>query len=431
MSIPKQFKKYVNGAQRKRLNEKRSFVEVYNNYPIIKSEIHFNEKEITIRFHIPVKSDDLTYDTHRNWNHQIIYQECVSLEEAHRYIDYLPTLIKKTALRKKVIRHNKLVAPYLKKLRMFEYSLENLANTSRKDIMCSHIGTDMKVTHESVHKKGRNTFLLSSNQQKTIINTIFKQHDATVEDIDFTIKNLGTFIKDIKNNKDLLDSYDLRKIPTFINLKKQIIAFLKSRRDSTVEKFKCLNEIKEKYSRDLTIPKGFKIVPTANMSDSDNGTIISDDARTMEISFNDSINGFDMSFGGEVTYRVEGKSGNYSLGHRGIDQAFNYCDNQPITLAEVIHEQEARVIEKRKNISRATSVTLIGQTWHVVPENIEKIKKELKAGKTHCFIPSGMGIGVTIAASPKKLSGYDVRYCGADVQQIFGVPVYGSTFEYD
>jgi hypothetical protein len=430
MSIPKQFKKYVNGAQRKRLHEKRSFVKVYNKYPIIKSEITYSTDERETRFHIPVKSDDLTYNTHNNRNYSITYQECASIEECHCYIDYLPSLIKKTALRKKASRSCNRIPPYLKKLRMFDYSLEQLASTSRVDIMCSHYGSNMKVTHESVSKKGRTTFLLSSDQQMRIIKTIFNINNATVEDIDFTINNLGTFNKDIRNNKDLISEYDHRHIHIFINLKKDIISFLKNIRNSAIEKFACLNEIKEKYRRDLTIPKGFKIVKTSKIGEGGR-TIISDDKETMEIAFNDSIDDFDMSFFGEVTYKVEGKTGHYSLGHRGIDQAFTYSDNQPITLAEVIHEQEARVLEKRRNIMRSISVTLLGHTWHVIPENIEAIKKELKAGKTHSFIPSGMGIGVTIADNTKKLSGYDIKYCGDEIKEIFGLPVYATTFEYD
>lgn len=102
--------------------------------------------------------------------------------------------------------------------------------------------------------------------------------------------------------------------------------------------------------------------------------------------------GTSVTFSGHTTYRVtkeDGKHAWYSRSRRGLDDSFYGGDlSDPV---EIVAKQLAWIEE-----SRARTLGLVaipGTRWSVTPAELVEIRAKLADGRSHSFVPAGMGTG--------------------------------------
>lgn len=118
-----------------------------------------------------------------------------------------------------------------------------------------------------------------------------------------------------------------------------------------------------------------------------------------------------------------------TFSRRGIDDSFNFdhfhqgkgeLDINSL-VAEQIKKSQARIADY------ADRITIPGLQggFTIDPKNVPEITAKLQAGKTHDFMPGGMGTGYTISTKPlhPKTGGFDPSPQGPkELANFFGVP---------
>jgi len=437
------YRKYLNHASRKR-HEKRTLVEIYKRHPIIKSdkETALKGTDRYITYQIPVQSRHFTYSITWNKAHTICYQSCGSIEQARKYIDYLPEIIRKSRLRRKIGKHIQTIIDMVKKqikghgnYKHLEFGLIQMAEYPRENEYCHNYDANQKFIGKTIHKYGK-TFNLSMSEQKNIIKALFDTEEMTSEELREAYENLSLFVEDITDNRETIDWAFKDYIDPFLKDIPLYSKFLVEAEEHIIE----IEDLREKHGIDsrenVTIPQGYKLMDVGyycwpGYSCDEDTLAIQTDDETIEILIflGNGMGGYS----GEVQYKIDKETSRYySIGRRGIDSAFNGSENYPETIKELIVRQGNEARKRQERIKRSVDVHLGSRSWKVTPENIEEIKKLLRDGKSRTFLPSGMGIGVIIASSrenlPYNLSKYNA---GESAEKLFGMPVYAQDFEYD
>ncbi len=448
--MPNKYRKYLNHARRKN-DEKRTLVEVYKRRPIIKSDKASGMKDNSryITFQIPVQSHRYTYNSGRIGNkaRTISYQSCDSPEEARHYIDNYTEIRRKVILRNKIRRLCKKIQNIHKKIddtrykgldSLVSFGFKKMTEHPRENTYCHHHNCEGKFTHKTIDRHGRK-FSHSIEEHKIIMKCFDCPSDLSAEDIKFVINNLKEFNQDVEANLDIVlddtwtEFYETYKTAAF---QKKLRTSLKEIIELTLQKDVFFEEYGCDTRENIKIPEGYKMMKVGYYCwpgwtcDEDILAVQSKD-ETIEIII--WLGNGTGGYTGEVQYKEKKENGSYySIGSRGINSAFSMDGNNPITIEELIVKQGDKARKRQERIRRSVDVVIGGRSWKVTPENVEEMKKLLKAGKSRTFLPSGMGIGVIIANStnnlPYNLSKYNA---GESIEKLLGMPVYAQDFEYD
>lgn len=183
---------------------------------------------------------------------------------------------------------------------------------------------------------------------------------------------------------------------------------------------------------DIKLPEGFSFKDKGTITyDSIDGTmVIASDDGNIEIQLGltkPSDTDYNKYYG-EVYYKVPGKDGHYSLGQRGFDSGISGSWSSDENVNDLIREKINKVKEKQNKISRSVDVPVAGGVWNVVPERIEEMKNQLKAGKSITFAPHGMGTGYHVSTKPARYS----QKASKDTEEVFGIsPLYVESYDHD
>lgn len=435
----KQYAKYLVKDSRPDLNEKRSLADVSGDRPIIKSEYNHPNFGKTTKYEVPTSNrysgPEISHVSRGAGEQDFITFS--SIEDAKDYIKKAPKLEEKADLRDEIKKvSDDTDKSYLKVFDNFgdwtsplnsARVAEKFQKYPREDQMGVSIDTNGKRT-EYVAQKGRK-FNLSPEEHKNIAKAIGNPTSLSSDELENAVKNYDSFVKDVKSNKDIFQSYDQKYVDSFLKHADHIKEAIKK----TIPKVKLFNKLMdqhgyEKSKEDIKLPEGFKFKDKPQLGKQwGDSIIVGDDNDTMEMIFDLGKPGQNVRITGEVYYKVPEQKGVYSLGRRGIDIGMMNDWNDDRSTADIIKDYADKVKAKQDKIGRSVDVKIGGGTWKVTPENVEKIKKDLQQGKSQTFAPHGMGTGYILSMKPSQYSKRDTV-----AEKTFGVsPLYIQSYDHD
>lgn len=432
----KQFAKHLVSSKPKTANATRVIEEVYKGKPIIKSEFDWPSGDFRAvldksnrpkYFEVPVSNRQVISSVNTNWRDDEadkVISQCAmfkSIEAAKEFIDNQPEFERKADIRNEIDDISKKIK------KNFDSSLheeagaiaaywvspisDRLARAPREDLMGAEYGPDGKLRRKYVAEKGR-SYKLTPEQQKLISSVIQNPQTKSAAQLTEARDNLDKFVDDLR---DVLAqpttgtyAYDMgteanRFIASVDRYKKAI--------NTVIPYAKLIDKLTEMHGTetkdDIKLPEGYSFADTSSLGANYGDIIIRSDDGNTELTFSmNKPNESDWSkYEGEVSYKVPGKGGIYTLGHTGVDSGIFTSWIDPLTdVNKMIAERIAEVEKHRSRILGSVSVPVGGGSWHVNPQRLEQMKSELAAGKTITFSPHGFGTGYHLSAKPSRYS---------------------------
>jgi len=420
-------------------NGQRELVDTSDDRPIIKSTYNspnYTDKREITHFLVPITSRFAV----KNWARGIgglEYAQFDTLEKAKAGMSQLPEQETKAKLRNEIEELTKKInktsetiikegygendPPSGSTVRMIARSI---LEAPREDVYSTNYNSQGKVIGKSLYRKGRE-FLLTPEQQKQVVKVISNPSSASAEDIVVAKEHFDYFVDDLESNKDLQSEYDKKYLNRFLQHKDKYKKAIDKIEPIVILRQKLSDQHGHQTKEDVKLPEGFEFADKPTMSHEFSGADFfvksKDGDIEMAISTSEpAVGGYSPVYG-EVFYKVPGQDGLYTLGRRGVDSGLDGDWNDDVN--DVINEAIGRVREKQDRISRSVTVSVGKSSWHVTPENLEKMKEKLRNGKTVTFMPHGFGTGYYVKARLGQPT--------TETEQIFGLPISVSSFDAD
>lgn len=135
---------------------------------------------------------------------------------------------------------------------------------------------------------------------------------------------------------------------------------------------------------------------------------------------------------GDGSTSFDTAQGRRTFDRRGVESSFYWQkmykgDTQKYDPNAIIERQMQRVKESRERMATAVAIPQIG--FVMQPDDLEKMRAELKRGGSRSFMPSGFGTGYVLTAKRGRFS----KPVGAELEKFLNVgrPVYVETFDAD
>lgn len=128
----------------------------------------------------------------------------------------------------------------------------------------------------------------------------------------------------------------------------------------------------------------------------------------------------------------------YCFDRRGIDCSFTLSANRDCSVESVLQEQLARIrlsiaAQKQRNEEGVEIQLGTFGKRKLLPEEVARVKENLKVRKSHDFLPHGMGIGITLTTlKPRRMDSRPLQRVDVVTEKVFNVgTLWITTFDAD